>query len=208
MLRRKRRKKKVRNTTYNINCSIVIVLAVCLSVCSKNCCQLRIIIAYSISFSIIRFFFLCSFALRSQRITSSSIHSYNSFIHPFIHSFIHSLIGGTMHTCHLRHTHDIVQSYLLLLFFFFFFVFSCLVFYSFVFFSYLCAYVCSIVIENLYKTRINIYIYIANTHTNIVTSTYMSIIFYHLLFLKYLSRFYSLILYTISFLLLSMHHDR
>jgi len=201
MLRRKRRKKKVRNTTYNINCSIVIVLAVCLSVCSKNCCQLRIIIAYSISFSIIRFFFLCSFALRSQRITSSSIHSYNSFIHPFIHSFIHSLIGGTMHTCHLRHTHDIVQSYLLLLFFFFF-VFSCLVFYSFVFFSYLCAYVCSIVIENLYKTRINIYIYCEYTyqycHIYLYVYNFLSPfilkVFISLLFIDFIYNFFSFII--------------
>lgn len=53
------------------------------------------------------------------------------------------------------------------------------------FFSYLYAYVCSIVIENLFKTRAHTstFIYIASIHTNIVTSTYVSIIFYHLFFL-------------------------
>lgn len=92
-----------------------------------------------------------------------------------------------MHTCHLRHTHDIVQSYLLLLLFFFLFVFF-LVFYSFVFFSYLYTYVCSIVIENLFKTRINIYIYCEHTYQ------YCHIYLYDHNFLppfmlKYLSRF-------------------
>lgn len=121
-----------------------------------------------------------SFALRSQCITSSSIHSYNSFIHSFFQK------GQCIHTCHLRHTHDIVQSYLPLLLL----RLRLLFFIPPVFFSLTCMLMCALLSLKIFSKRARTFIYIASIHTNIVTSTYVSIIFYHLFFpLKYLSRF-------------------
>ena len=98
-------------------------------------------------------------ALRSRCITSSSIHSYNSFIHSFFQQ-------GTMHTCHLRHTRTryctIVPPPPSIS--------------PFLWRAY--TYTRSIVIENLFKrarARARTHIYCKHTHTHTYTHQYCHI---------------------------------
>ena len=84
-----------------------------------------------------------------------------------------------MHTCHLRHTYDIVQSRTSSSFYFFSFSLS-------LSFSYACVFYCH---WKSFQTRI----YIANAHTNIVTSTYVPIIFYHLVLSNIYLAFFSVL---------------
>ncbi len=135
------------------------------------------IIAYSLSFSIIRLLALVCLEIAMH---NEQFHSFVQFIHSFFQQ-------GTMHTCHLWHTHDIVQSYLLLLLLLFFI--------PSLFFSYSYASVCSIVIENLFKTRI--YILRAHTHTYQYCHIYLCVHnFLPPFSLKYLSRFIHDVIYN------------
>jgi hypothetical protein len=104
-----------------------------------------------------------------------------------------------MHTCHLRHTHDIVQSCLLLLLRLRLLLLFLVPFLFLLFFSLTCMPMCALLSLKIFSKRAYKYIASIHTHTNIVTSTYVSIIFYHLLFLLsiYLALFITL--HTISF---------
>ena len=155
-------------------------------VCSKNRFELVFIIAYSLSFSIIRLRALVCLEIAMH---NEQFHSFVQSIHSFIHSSnkgqcIHATFG--IHTILYNHTSSS----------FFFFSFS---FYSFFFFLLLvCVCVCSIVIENLFKTRIYIYILQAYTYTYQYCHIYLCVHnFLPPFSLKNLSRFIHGVIYNL-----------
>jgi hypothetical protein len=149
------------------------------------------IIAYSLSFSIIRLLALVCL----------EIAMHNEQFHSFV-QFIHSFILPTRDNAYMPPLAYTRYCTIIPPPSFFFF-------YSF-FFSLTCMRICALLSLKIFSKRIYIYIASAHihTHTNIVTSTYVSIIFYHLFLVSiYLVLF--MVLYTISFLLLlSIFHDR